>query len=82
MRPGALLRTDAARPAGRLFEAVRAGTVWGNGPLTDNFAGPFGGLKAGGNARELGERNREGFLESEHVRWDFEDAPNGWWHPC
>ena len=38
----------------RCMEELEAGTVWFNDPLTDNDAGPFGGMKMSGNARELG----------------------------
>jgi len=78
---GAVLRTNDARLAKRFFEEVRAGTVWINDPLTDNYAGPFGGMKASGNARELGEEGLEGFLETKHVHWDFDAAPKDWWYP-
>jgi len=37
---------------------LRAGTVWINDPLTDNDAGPFGGIKQSGLGRELGRETR------------------------
>ena len=52
---GAVLRTNDPRLAKKFYEEVRAGTIWINDPLTDNYAGPFGGMKMSGNARELGE---------------------------
>ncbi len=78
---GAVIRTNDARLAKRFFEEVRAGTVWINDPLTDNYAGPFGGMKLSGNARELGEEGLESFLETKHVHWDFDDKPKDFWYP-
>jgi betaine-aldehyde dehydrogenase len=78
---GAVCRTNDARFAKRFFEEVRAGTIWINDPLTDAYGGPFGGMKLSGNARELGEEGLEGFLETKHVHWDFDDAPKSWWYP-
>lgn len=78
---GAVIRTNDARLAKRFFEEVRAGTVWINDPLTDNYAGPFGGMKMSGNARELGEEGLESFLETKHVHWDFSDEPKPFWYP-
>lgn len=78
---GAVIRTNDARLAKRFFEEVRAGTIWINDPLTDNYAGPFGGMKMSGNARELGEEGLESFLETKHVHWDFSDVAKDFWFP-
>lgn len=78
---GAVCRTNDPRLAKRFFEEVRAGTIWINDPLTDNYGGPFGGMKMSGNARELGEEGLESFLETKHVHWDFDDSPKEWWYP-
>jgi betaine-aldehyde dehydrogenase len=78
---GAVIRTNDARLAKRFFEEVRAGTIWINDPLTDNYAGPFGGMKMSGTARELGEEGLESFLETKHVHWDFNDAAKDFWFP-
>ena len=43
------------------YEEVKAGTCWVNDPLTDNDAGPFGGMKFSGGARELGEEGWRNF---------------------
>ena len=51
---GACLRTNDARLAKRFFEEIQAGTIWINDPLTDQYGGPFGGMKLSGNVRELG----------------------------
>jgi betaine-aldehyde dehydrogenase len=78
---GAVLRTNDARLAKTFFEEVRAGTIWINDPLTDNYAGPFGGMKMSGNARELGIEGLDSFLETKHVHWDFSPEPKDWWYP-
>ena len=78
---GACIRTNDARLAKRFFEEVQAGTIWINDPLTDNYAGPFGGFKMTGNARELGEEGLNSFLETKHVHWDFSDGIKDYWYP-
>jgi acyl-CoA reductase-like NAD-dependent aldehyde dehydrogenase len=78
---GAVLRTNDARLARRFYEDVQAGTIWINDPLTDNYAGPFGGMKMSGNARELGIEGLLGFMETKHVHWDFSPEPKDWWYP-
>ena len=78
---GAVLRSNDARLVKTFFEEVRAGTVWINDPLTDNYAGPFGGMKMSGNARELGIEGLDSFLETKHVHWDFSPQPKDWWYP-
>jgi betaine-aldehyde dehydrogenase len=52
-----------------------------NDPLTDNDAGPFGGMKLSGGSRELGEEGLEAFLETKHVHWDFAMERKPWWFP-
>lgn len=78
---GACIRTNDPRLAKRFFEEVKAGTIWINDPLTDNYGGPFGGMKMSGNARELGEEGLESFLETKHVHWDFDDKTKSFWYP-
>jgi betaine-aldehyde dehydrogenase len=78
---GAVLRSNDARLIKTFFEEVRAGTIWINDPLTDNYAGPFGGMKMSGNARELGEEGLDSFLETKHVHWDFSPEAKDWWYP-
>ncbi len=78
---GAVLRTNDARLAKKFFEQVQAGTVWINDPLTDNYAGPFGGMKMSGNARELGEEGLESFMDTKHVHWDFSPEAKDFWYP-
>ena len=78
---GACLYTSDAKKARLFFEEVKAGTIWINDPLTDNYAGPFGGMKYTGGARELGEEGLDEFRETKHVHWDIEGKPKEWWYP-
>ena len=78
---GATLRSRDPRLVKRFFEQVKVGTVWINDPLTDNLAGPFGGMRMTGGARELGEEGLDAFRESKHVHWDFDESPKEWWFP-
>ncbi|NIN66708.1 MAG: aldehyde dehydrogenase family protein, partial [Anaerolineae bacterium] len=58
---GANLYTYNALYIKRFYEEVKAGTIWINDPLSDNDAGPFGGMKLSGIGRELGEEGIEEF---------------------
>ena len=78
---GANLYTSDPRKVKQYFEEVKAGTCWVNDPLTDNDAGPFGGMKYSGGARELGEEGLEAFMETKHVHWDFNQEKKPWWYP-
>ncbi len=78
---GACLYTHDARKVRRFYEEVRAGTIWINDPLTDNYAGPFGGMKMSGLGRELGLEGIEEFWQTKHVHWDIEGGIKEWWYP-
>lgn len=78
---GANLYTNDPRKVKQYYEEVKAGTCWVNDPLTDNDAGPFGGMKFSGGARELGEEGLEEFQETKHVHWDFNMERKSWWYP-
>ncbi len=78
---GANLYTSDPRKVKQYYEEVKAGTCWVNDPLTDNDAGPFGGMKLSGGARELGEEGLQAFLETKHVHWDFAMERKSWWFP-
>jgi betaine-aldehyde dehydrogenase len=78
---GANLYTHNAIYIKRFYEEVKAGTIWINDPLTDNDAGPFGGMKLSGTGRELGEEGIEEFRETKHVHWDFSMEHKMWWYP-
>ena len=78
---GAVLFTRDAVKAKTFFEEVKAGSIWINDPLTDNDAGPFGGMKMSGLGRELGLEGLEEFMETKHVHWDFVQQEKPWWYP-
>ena len=78
---GANIYTHDSRKIKKFFEEVQAGTIWINDPLTDNDAGPFGGYKATGGSRELGEEGLAAFQQVKHVHWDFEQKAKPWWYP-
>jgi betaine-aldehyde dehydrogenase len=78
---GASLMTRDARLVKRFFEEVKAGTIWINDPLTDNFAGPFGGMKMSGMGRELGQEGLDEFYDIKHVHWDVEGGVKEYWYP-
>jgi len=64
-----------------IVSEVKAGTIWINDPLTDNFAGPFGGMKMSGLGRELGQAGFEEFVQLKHVHWDFDGGLKEYWYP-
>ena len=78
---GAVLISNDTKKIKQFFDDVKAGTIWINDPLTDNYAGPFGGMKYSGGARELGEEGLEEFRETKHVHWDFNMEDKGYWFP-
>jgi betaine-aldehyde dehydrogenase len=78
---GANLYSYDARHVKQFYDEVQAGTLWVNDPLTDNDAGPFGGMKMSGMGRELGEEGLEEFRETKHVHWDMKGGPKPWWYP-
>jgi acyl-CoA reductase-like NAD-dependent aldehyde dehydrogenase len=78
---GANVYTRDLETAVRCLHEIRAGTVWINDPLTDNDAGPFGGMKQSGLGRELGQEGLEAFQETKHVHIETEIGPKEWWYP-
>jgi acyl-CoA reductase-like NAD-dependent aldehyde dehydrogenase len=78
---GAVLLSQDAGKIKTFFEDVKAGTIWINDPLTDNYAGPFGGMKLSGGARELGIEGLNEFRETKHVHWDFSLEDKSYWFP-
>jgi acyl-CoA reductase-like NAD-dependent aldehyde dehydrogenase len=78
---GANVYTRDLETAVRCLREIRAGTVWINDPLTDNDAGPFGGMKQSGFGRELGQEGLEAFQETKHVHIETKLAPKEWWYP-
>ena len=49
--------------------------------VTDNDAGPFGGMKQSGLGRELGQEGLEAFQDTKHVHIETKIAPKEWWYP-
>ncbi len=78
---GAVLLSQDPKKIKTFFEEVKAGTIWINDPLTDNYAGPFGGMKLSGGARELGVEGLDEFRETKHVHWDFNLEDKPYWYP-
>jgi acyl-CoA reductase-like NAD-dependent aldehyde dehydrogenase len=78
---GANVYTRDLQTVFRCMREIRAGTVWFNDPLTDNDAGPFGGMKQSGLGRELGQEGLEAFQETKHVHIETSLAPKDWWYP-
>jgi betaine-aldehyde dehydrogenase len=78
---GACLMTHDAKLVKRFYEGVEAGSIWINDPLTDNFAGPFGGMKMSGMGRELGIEGLDEFTQVKHVHWDVEAGIKEYWYP-
>ncbi|MEW6716896.1 MAG: aldehyde dehydrogenase family protein [Chloroflexota bacterium] len=78
---GASLMSYDARLVKRFFEEVKAGTIWINDPLTDNFAGPFGGMKMSGLGHELGQEGLDEYYDVKHVHWDIEGGVKEYWYP-
>jgi betaine-aldehyde dehydrogenase len=78
---GANVYTRDLATAVRCLRELKAGTVWINDPLTDNDAGPFGGMKQSGLGRELGQEGLEAFQETKHVHVETQIAPKDWWYP-
>jgi acyl-CoA reductase-like NAD-dependent aldehyde dehydrogenase len=78
---GASLMTHDAKLVKRFYEDVQAGTIWINDPLTDNFAGPFGGMKMSGLGRELGQAGFDEFCQIKHVHWDIDGGIKEYWYP-
>ncbi len=78
---GACVYTKSLELAMRAMENIKAGTFWVNDPLTDNEAGPFGGMRASGVGRELGPEGLDAFREPKHVHIDYVMERKGYWYP-
>ena len=65
----------------RAMQGIKAGTFWINDPLTDNDAGPFGGMRWSGIGRELGEEGLDAFREPKHVHLDYVMERKDYWYP-
>jgi len=78
---GANIYTNNLRYVMQAMEEVKAGTFWVNDPLTDNEAGPFGGMRQSGIGRELGVEGLEAFREPKHVHIDYIQERKSYWFP-
>ena len=74
---GAVWTKDEAK-ARRVSRALRHGTVWVNdyGPYKPQAE--WGGFKASGIGRELGEHGLSEFLESKHIWTNNKPGRSGW----
>jgi betaine-aldehyde dehydrogenase len=78
---GANIYTNNLRYVMQAMEEIKAGTFWVNDPLTDNEAGPFGGMRQSGIGRELGEEGLDAFREPKHVHIDYGQQRKSYWFP-
>jgi betaine-aldehyde dehydrogenase len=78
---GASIYTNNLEYAMKAMEEIKAGTFWVNDPLTDNDAGPFGGMRWSGIGRELGEEGLDAFREPKHVHIDYIMERKPYWYP-
>ena len=78
---GASIYTNSLELAMTAMHRIKAGTFWINDPLTDNDAGPFGGMRLSGIGRELGEEGLDAFREPKHVHMDYVMEAKPWWFP-
>jgi acyl-CoA reductase-like NAD-dependent aldehyde dehydrogenase len=76
---GASLYTGDARLVKRGFETMAVGNLWVNEAVVDNQAAPFGGVRASGNARELGVEGLHAFTYPKHVHWNVDAEVKPWW---
>jgi acyl-CoA reductase-like NAD-dependent aldehyde dehydrogenase len=78
---GANIYTRSLEYAMKAMDNIKAGTFWINDPLTDNDAGPFGGMRSSGIGRELGEEGLDAFREPKHVHLDYKMERKPYWYP-
>jgi betaine-aldehyde dehydrogenase len=78
---GASIYTNNLEHAMKAMQTIHAGTFWINDPLTDNDAGPFGGMRRSGIGRELGSEGLEDFRDSKHVHMDYVIGAKPYWFP-
>ncbi len=78
---GATIYTNNMEYAMFAMENIHAGTFWINDPLTDNDAGPFGGMRLSGQNRELGVEGLDNFRDVKHVHLDYKIEAKSYWYP-
>ena len=59
----------------RATEALRAGTIWVNTPLTREIRAPFGGFKHSGVGRDGGDWSRALFTEEKTITIPTREFP-------
>ncbi|MBI2501289.1 MAG: aldehyde dehydrogenase [Deltaproteobacteria bacterium] len=78
---GASIYTKSLETAMKAMEEIKAGSFWINDPLSDNDAGPFGGMRQSGLGRELGTEGLDAFRETKHVHLDYMMEKKDYWFP-
>jgi acyl-CoA reductase-like NAD-dependent aldehyde dehydrogenase len=76
---GASLYTQTSRLVERAYRELQVGTVWVNDPVVDNLAAPLGGMRASGNASELGPEGLDSFTRPRRVHWNLDLVRKDWW---
>src|SRR5690606_2479847 len=76
---GVSLCTQTSRVVERAYRELRVGTVWVNDPVVDNLAAPLGGMRASGNASELGPEGLDSFTRPRRVHWNLDLVRKDWW---
>ncbi|MFP3915238.1 MAG: aldehyde dehydrogenase family protein [Actinomycetota bacterium] len=76
---GASVYTRTSRLVERAYRELQVGTVWVNDPVVDNLAAPLGGMRASGNASELGLEGLDSFTRPRHVHWNLDPVRKDWW---
>lgn len=77
---GASIYTNDPARVYRAAGELRVGNLWVNDPVVDNQAAPFGGMRASGNARELGLEGLEAFAAPMHLLWNTSNELKDWWY--
>ncbi len=78
---GCCIYTSSLETSMKAMENIKAGSFWVNDPLTDNNAGPFGGMRWSGVGRELGPEGLDAFREPKHVHIDYIQEVKSYWFP-
>jgi acyl-CoA reductase-like NAD-dependent aldehyde dehydrogenase len=76
---GASVYTLTSRLVERSYRELQVGTVWVNDPVVDNLAAPLGGMRASGDASELGPEGLASFTRPRHIHWNLDLVRKHWW---
>jgi acyl-CoA reductase-like NAD-dependent aldehyde dehydrogenase len=71
---------DHTQELGRLMTLEELDACTCGSTTRQDDAGPFGGMKMSGDARELGPEGLEAFRETRHVHLDGRAEPKPWWY--